>query len=213
VVVEQASFAAAHDLDGLAAAVFGGTVGALRMDPLIERWNAEVGPILEDDEDAQLWRAIRVDWALCDADLDPDRPGETWAWKMVRGQVPECRPEPSFSRVAASITGIFEVWAGRPVWLRCPLSGRCLRVLDALAGLGPPGQSPSALWELRLLPVRGGVRICRPPLAYPLEAIEVLDAERARRHGGTSKIGLAQLRRARIQWSRGRKRIPFSQRL
>src|SRR5690606_18532824 len=66
-------------LDDLAARVFGSAEGRARLEPLLERWAAEVGTILDDDDEAALWQAVRTDWALLDVTPPGARgPGDTW---------------------------------------------------------------------------------------------------------------------------------------
>jgi hypothetical protein len=70
-------------LDRLAERVFGGEEGARRAAPLLARWDAAVGRTTAGDADHAALQAARVDWALCDAELDA--PGETWAWRAAHG--------------------------------------------------------------------------------------------------------------------------------
>ncbi len=209
---ERLALPAAAGLDALAVEIFSGSEGAPRIDALRAQFDREVGALLSGDEDLDLLHMVRSDWALCDAWLEGG-PGDTWAYRAARGQVPGLAPEPAFERIAASFSGLFEVWPGRQTWLRCRLSGRCVQVVDRLWGLPAPADEPAALWEIRVVPVRNGVRVCRPALVYPIELIERLELDRDARARGEPEVTMQVLRKARLEWVRARRKIPFSSRL
>ncbi len=169
-------------LDDLAARVFRDDAPD-RIEPLLSRFAEKVGPLLADDEQPQLWQALRVDWALCDAWLD--HPGDTWAWRATMGRVDGVTPTPADGTVARSIAGVFEVWPGRTPWLREPTRGICLRLADHVV-LQPPvdGEGPAALWGLRVCVAAESAFMCRPPLPFPLAALRpIRDAARRRLAG------------------------------
>lgn len=194
-------------LDRLGEAVFTGPAGPGRAAPLLARWDAAVGRIAGGDQDHAVLQAARVDWALCDAEIEGGAPGETWAWRAAHGRVPGLEPNAAVQALARSQVGLYEVWPGQPAVLRGRIRGLCLRVEDpALASpLGERGRI-AALWELRVVFTRDGVRLCRPPIAYPLEILPRLRrAHEQHWRDPASGLDLMQLRRMRLQWTRARK--------
>ncbi len=192
-------------LDRLGEAVFAGAEGPARAAPLLARWDAQVGRLGSGDQDYTLLQAARVDWALCDAELG--RPGETWAWRAAHGLVPGAPPDAAVQALARSQVGLFEVWPGKPAVLRGRIRGLCLRIDDpALAApLGERGRI-AALWELRIVFTRAGARLCRPPIAYPLEILPRLKRAHEQHWRDPQRgLDLMQLRRMRLQWTRARK--------
>jgi len=197
----------AGQLDRLGEAVFGGVEGPARAAPLLARWDAAVGRLGAGDQDYGLLQATRVDWALCDADIPGASPGETWAWRAAHGQVPGIEADAAVQALARSQVGLYEVWPGKPAVLRGRIRGLCLRIDDpALAApLGERGKI-AALWELRVVFGRDGARLCRPPVAYPLEILPRLRRAHEQHWRDPSRgLDLMQLRRMRLQWTRARK--------
>jgi hypothetical protein len=191
-------------LDRLAERVFGGAEGARRAAPLLARWDAAVGRLAPGDDETL--QAARVDWALCDAEIPGAGPGETWAWRAAHGAVPEVEPDAAVQALARSQVGLFEVWPGRPAVLRGRIRGLCVRLDDpSLRNRGERGR-PAALWELRVVLTREGARACRTPIAYPLEILPRLTAAHEQHWREASRgLDLMQLRRMRLQWTRGRR--------
>lgn len=181
------------------------TVGSEAFEPLGRRFDDAVGRPREDDDDFALLQAIRSDWVVCEASIS-GTPGDSWAWRAARGEVAELGG-PEVRAVAASFTGLFEIWPGRTTWVRDRLRGLCLPLADPPEGI-EAAQQASALWELRLLPsIDGtpGVRLGRRPLEYPMSLLSRLESSHGERwtaHGG---LDLMVLRRARLAWVRGRK--------
>jgi hypothetical protein len=211
--------AAGEALDALAAAVFSGPAGRAREAPLLERFDHEVGALEADDADFDLLQISRMDWALCDVPATPDAvPGDTWAWRAINGLVPGIArlDKPTILTAARSIVGLFEVYPGTPTWVRDRVSGVVLRLLD---GVGPfpalePGE-PGAIWELRLVgdAAAGGFSIARVPIDYPIELIDTLDDQLARRFAAQPWPTLQDLRRARLRYLRAGKRTPIGRML
>ena len=194
-------------LDRLGEGVFSGTVGAARAAPLLARWDAQVGRLGAGDVDYTLLQAARVDWALCDVEAADGGPGESWAWRAAHGRVPGVEPDAAVQALARSQVGLFEVWPGKPTLLRGRIRGLCLRVEDpALAvPLGERGRI-AALWELRIVFTRAGARLCRPPIAYPLEILPRLTRAHEQHWRDPQRgLDLMQLRRMRLQWTRARR--------
>lgn len=192
-------------LDRLAERVFSGVEGAARAAPLLARWDAVVGRATPGDADYAALQAARIDWALCDAEVDG--PGDTWAWRAAQGLVPEAPPDAAVQALARSQAGMFELWPGRPAQLRGRIRGLCLRVDEpSLAAVRNERGGPLALWEVRVVFARGGVRMCRPPIAYPLEILPRLQVAHEQHWREPSRgLDLLQLRRMRLQWKRARK--------
>ena len=209
---------ASQALDALAAAAFDGALGRARLAPLLARFDAEVGALAADDPDFELLQLTRMDWALCDVPAEPDaRPGDSWAWRVIHGRVPgaACEPSPLRNAAARSLTGLFEVFPGEPTWIRDRISGVVLRLFD---GVGPfphaDPERPAALWELRLVPdPSGGCFVARPPIDYPIELLEALEGELARRFTMPRWPSIQDLRRARLRFLRAGKRTPIERML
>ncbi len=189
-------------LDRLAEGVF--AAAPERAAPLLARWDEQVGRLCVGDRDHDLLEAARIDWALCEAELGG--PGETWAWRAAHGRVPGVEADGAVQALARSQVGLFEVWPGRPALLRGRIRGLCLRVDDPLlATLGERGRI-AALWELRVVFTREGARLCRPPIAYPLEILGRLTrAHEQHWRSPEQGLELMQLRRMRLQWTRARR--------
>lgn len=205
---------AGEPLDEMAAAVFGGAGGRARLEPLLDRFAEVVGAISVDDPDFELLSVARMDWALCDA----GERGQTWAWRLVQGELGDLAGEapPRWRDAACSVVGLFEVYPGDPTWVRDRLTGLTLRVFDSV---GPwPGadpERPAALWELRLIPdqLRGGFHLARPPLDYPLGLLERLEDSFHRRFAADRWPNLADCRRARLRYLRAGRRTPIERML
>lgn len=204
---------AGRALDELATAAFSGHEGSRRLAPLLERFAAEVGRLAADDGDFELLQVARMDWALCEAEVAGAAAGsgETWAWRAALDELPGLRASPLQRAAARSVAGLFEVFPGRPTWVRNRLSGLVLRLLDPV---GPwprqPESGPAALWELRLVPDEsGGFWLARPPIDYPLELLAALDEAFARRFEVARWPALQDLRRARLRYQRAGGRTPI----
>ena len=191
-------------LDRVSEAVFGGAEGAARAAPLLARWDAVVGKMSPGEEHGGL-QAARIDWALCDAELDA--PGETWAWRAAHGCVPGLEADAAVQALARSQVGLFELWPGRPAQLRGRIRGLCIRIDEpSLAPVRHERGGPLALWEVRVVFTRDGAQMCRPPIAYPLEILPRLQRAHEQHWREPSRgLDLLQLRRMRLQWSRARK--------
>lgn len=187
-------------LDDLSARVFEGDAGTGRLRPLLSRYDAAIGALHPDDPHHELLHVLRTDWALLDAEVDG--PGDTWAWRVARGRVPRVRSRPIDGTIARSICGVFEVWRAREPWLRDPTRGVCLPLADRVHLEATPEGGPAALWEMRIVVAGGRAFMCRPPLPYPLQALEVLrDAARFRLAGQGERLG-HKLRRAWLHTAR-----------
>jgi hypothetical protein len=198
--------AAGEALDALALEVFGGEGGRARLAPLIERFDREVGKLDELDPDYAPLQLVRMDWALCDATIPGGAPGETWAWRVAQAD-----PSPLRRAAARSLAGLFEVFPGKPTWVRDRVSGVVLRVLDGMGPWAGVETGPAALWELRLLPDdAGGFRLARPPIDYSLALLELLERELPRRFASARWPSLQTLRRARLHHRRGEGRTPIT---
>jgi hypothetical protein len=196
------------DLDELAEAVFGTLEGRRRLDPLLRRWDAEVGLIHEGDPHHGLWHAIRVDWALCDAEIEGGRgPGDTWAARAAAGLIDGIEPEPRWRAVSSTMVGLFEVWASEPPFLRDRLRGMCMPLHDAVR-LIPGDDGPAALWEVRVCICGGHGHLCRSPLPYPLEILPILDRAHADRFAGDAPLRGSKLRRAWFAYHRAARADP-----
>ncbi|HEY8375777.1 MAG TPA: hypothetical protein VIK91_04770 [Nannocystis sp.] len=191
-------------LDELEEQVFGGPEGRNRAAPLLARWDREVGVATAIDEGFETLQAARVDWALCDAAVPGGGPGETWAWRAAMGAVPGVVPTPLVRLLAGTQVGLFEVWPGRPLVLRDRLHGLCVRVDAAAPWLGE-ARRPVALWEVRLAFEPGGVRLCRPPIEYPLAIAPLLQRAHEEHFRAPERIDLQRLRGQRLRWARARK--------
>lgn len=191
-------------LDVVAARVFGTPEGVARIEPLLDRFRDEVGILRDDDEFPELLQAIRTDWALCDAPAELGAtPGDTWWARALGGAVPGVDLSDLELGSGAYVVGLFEVWPGSRAWLRDPLRGYSLELLDELL-LEPtePG-GPAALWECRVWLEDGVGRLCRAPLPYPLEIRRLLlDAARLRWERGGPPVSLLRLRRLWLHFHR-----------
>jgi len=188
------------------------TVGPEAFEPLGRVFDDTVGRPREDDEDFALLQAIRSDWVICEASIS-GVPGDSWAWRAARGEITGAGG-PDALAVAASVTGLFEIWPGRITWVRDRLRGLCLPLVDPPEGIEPARQA-SALWELRLLPAhdgQDGVRLGRRPLEYPLSLLTLLEASHGDRWTDRG-LDLMQLRKARLAWVRARRIGPFERHL
>jgi hypothetical protein len=197
------------ELDALAEAVFGTPAGRARVDPLLRRWEVEVGPIHEDDPHHGLWQAIRLDWALCDAEIDGGRGrGDTWAARAAAGLVDGIEPDPRWRAVSGTVVGLFEVWPSDPPFLRDRLRGACMPLHDAVR-LVPVDDGPAALWEVRVCIGDGHAHLCRSPLPYPLELLPLLEQANADRFApGGAPLRWSKLRRGWFAVHRARRADP-----
>ena len=220
-VTSEPILAAGAALDALAAVAFSGPAGRARVEPLLARFDREIGGLSEDDPDFELLQVTRMDWALCEVEAEPDAsPGDTWAWRVVTGRLGEGGPRPAelspLRRLAASaLTGLFEVYPGKPTWVRDRVRGVVARLLE---GVGPWPEAergrPAALWELRLVAdPAGGFHLARPPIDYPLELLEALDEQLPRRFAPTRWPTMQDLRRARLRYLRAGERTPIARML
>jgi hypothetical protein len=187
-------------LDDLCARAFAGEAGAARLRPLLARYDAAIGVLHPEDPHHELLHALRIDWALVDAEVDG--PGDTWAWRVARGRVATVRGQPIDGTIARSICGVFEVWRDREPWLREPTRGLCLPLADRVHLEAPPEGGPAAVWEMRIVVAGGRAFMCRPPLPYPLETVAVLrEAAKFRLGGHGERLG-HKLRRAWLHTAR-----------
>lgn len=191
------------DLDALAEAVFGTRAGHARLEPMLRRWDLAIGPIHEDDPHYELWHAIRVDWALCDVDVEGgDGRGDTWAARAAAGLVDGVAPDPRWRAVASTFAGLFEVWPSEPPFVRDRLRGASMPLRDAVR-LIPPDDGPAALWEVRVCVTDGHAHLCRAPLPYPLEILPMLEQAHADRFApGGAPLRWSKLRRAWLAFHR-----------
>ncbi|MCA9713534.1 MAG: hypothetical protein KC468_02445 [Myxococcales bacterium] len=193
-------------LDALAERVFTGPEGQERARPLLSAHDRVLGRIVNGDDQHELLRALRIDWALCDACPrdHADAGTDSWAWRVAHERVPGVRSAPDDAAVAGSVGGLFEVWPGRRAWLRDRLSGLSV----ALDGEVDPralasGTGPGALWETRVVVGARGAALCRRPIEYPLEIVPMLERAHARAFGERPYAPLT-LRRAWLEWRRSR---------
>lgn len=198
-------------LDAIARALFDHDEGRARLAPQLSRFDATVGPILDDDDDREVLLAIRLDWALCDAPLEGD-PHDTWLARVLDGRVPGLAPHDDWAELRALHAGLFEVWPGRGgTFLRDLVHGLSLPLderFDFEPAAGSHGTEPAALWDVRLWLGPGGVQLVRPPLAYPLAVLPIVRDAMARRfRPGHRPLDLLRLRRAWLEWQR-RPRLP-----
>src|SRR5690606_25046725 len=124
-------------------------------------------------------------------------PGDTWAMRAIRGEVPGVEVPKTWAWVVGTWVGLFEVWPGPRPWLRDRLRGLSVALHDPVH-LEPaqPGR-PAALWEVRLRLDDGRARLCRMPVAYPLEIAPLLErASQSRWQRGGASPSLQGLRRA-----------------
>lgn len=193
-------------LDELAARAFARDGGVARLQPLLDRFDAAMGALHPDDPHHALLHALRTDWALCEAELDG--PGDTWAWRIARGRLPQVTPAAADGTIARSIAGLFEVWRGKEPWLREPTRGVCLPLADRVHLEPAPGGGPAALWELRICVAGGRAFMCRPPLPYPLEVLDVVRDAAGLRLRGRGDGLLVRMRRAWLSVARASRADP-----
>jgi hypothetical protein len=182
-------------LDELAERVFGGPLGQARARAALVDYDRAVGRIVDSYGQHELLRAQRIDWALCNT---PEE-GATWAWRAAAGELADVTPAPEDRALAGSVAGLFEVWPGTRVWLRCRVTGLSLELdgsVDARAMAA--GRGPGALWETRVVVGERGAELCRRPLEYPLELVPMIE------RSGRGALDLLALRRAWIEWTSGR---------
>lgn len=198
-------------LDEVARAVFDTTQGPSRLQPLLRRYDEEVGVILEDERHRDLLLATRLDWALCDAAIEGGAgPGDTWLRRAVRGEIEGLAVDPAWDRISATFVGLFEVWPGRRAFVRDLLHGISLPLADAVR-LEPMPEGPAALWEVRIVIENGAARLCRPPLSYPLEILKTLDEQTLTRFRPDGAVlPLQALRRRWIQFHRASRADPVT---
>lgn len=191
-------------LDAMAEALFDGERGRHHFAPLVARWDDEVASLRDDDADYARWQMIRTDWALCDAPAhDASGPGDTWARRVAGGEVEARPPGPLDSAVAASVSGLFEVWPGKVPWLRDCVAGICVALADEVWLEPADDDGPAALWEARVVLEGGRAHLCRPPLDYPLEVLEPIRTRQLQRFcPGGQRLSLSLLRRAHLRWRR-----------
>ncbi len=198
-------------LDSLAERVFSGPDGHERARPLLAAHDRVIGRIVGSDDQHELLRASRIDWALCEArppELVDPKAVDTWAWRVASDRVPGIRSAPDDVAIAGSVAGLFEVWPGRRAWLRDRLSGLSVELdgrIDerALA----VGSGPGALWDARVVLGAHGAVLCRRPIEYPLAILPMLERAHARSFGARP-CPLLPLRRAWILWRRSRGGAP-----
>jgi len=192
-------------VDQLLGAVFGSPSGRMRLDAACTDYDACVGTIFEDDHAAGILRLLRADWALFDfrgAD------GERWIDRCARGEIIGADVDDA-QRLGRTLSGAFEVWPGREVWLRDRIRGLCLRLVDPIE-VGGDGSEAAALWDARVWLTPAGARLCRIPLVYPEGALELLCQRQRGRTPGSPWPPLPELRRAFVRWYRARGRQPFA---
>lgn len=194
----------ADELDALAEAVFGGDEGLARLHPLLRRWDDEVGPLREDDDQYPLWQAMRADWVLCDAAIvGGDGPGDTWARRAAIGAVPGVEPDPRWHAIATTFVGLFEVWPSRPAFLRDRVRGVSLPLGDDIELDPPTEKGPVALWEARITVVEGAAHLCRRPMPYPLSILPMLELAHALRFASPpTMLSWSKLRRSWLTFHR-----------
>lgn len=188
-------------LDRLGEAVFGGAIGRRRAAPLLDAQDAIIGGLGLGDHPHELLQAHRVDWALCDMAAPGGGPGETWAVRAAQGRLSGVDATPIVRALATSVVGIFEVWrASGALILRERLSG----VVAHLAPEEEPWQLDGevGLWEARIVLRPAGARLCRRPLAYPVEILPWLERAALRRWTGVMSVDLLDLRAMWLRWRR-----------
>lgn len=191
-------------LDELAFAVFGGAEGERRLAAISARYDEIVGAVHPDDPYWELFQAHRVDWALCDADIPGGAGvGDTWLARAIANRIPGVVVTESQLAVRSTYCGLFEIWPASTPFLRDRLRGLCVPLADDVEVEPGPRGEPSALWELRVIFEHGHARLCRPPLPYPLELLELLDdAEQQRWRDLAPPLGALWLRRALLRFVR-----------
>ncbi|MEZ4452000.1 MAG: hypothetical protein R3B09_21230 [Nannocystaceae bacterium] len=188
-------------LDRLAEAVFASREGRRRAEPLLAAQDAIIGGLGLGDHPHAVLQAHRVDWALCDMQVPAGEPGETWAYRASLGRVPEVTPTPEVAILAGSIVGLFEVWRARgALILRERLCGVVAHLAEGEAPLEIEGEV--GLWETRIVLRPEGARLCRPPIAYPVEILPWLERAALQRWTGTMSVDLLDLRAMWLRWRR-----------
>lgn len=190
-------------LDQLAEAVFRGDEGRGRAAPLLAQIDAHVGALGLGDQPHDLLQAMRIDAALCDLPIAGGGPGETWAWRAASGVIAGIEPSPVIRALAGSLAGIFEVSEVRGVMvLRDRLSGALAHVAAEERRWAIDGEV--GLWDARLVLRRSGARLCRRPLAYPVEILGWLERASEQRWAGRAAPDLMAMRAMWLRWRRGR---------
>lgn len=187
----------ADALDDLATGVFGASPD--RLQPLLAKWDAEVGAMRAEDPQTGLMIATRLDWALVDAPVSGDPHGRSWCARAACGEVDDVDPALA-ALCSRTHVGLFEVWpAHRCAWLRDRIAGICVRLTDPLALPSAP-RGPAALWEVRVIIEDGVASLCRAALDYPLALVDGLPEPAA---PGRDRSDLwARLRRGRLKHAR-----------
>ncbi len=185
-------------LDLLATDVFGDD-NLNRLQPLLQRWDDEVGALRAEDRHTALMIATRLDWALVDASVPNDPQGRSWCARAASGEI-EGVDAAIAARCLRTHVGLFEVWpAHRCAWLRDRVAGVCVRLVDPIV-LPPASRGPAALWEVRV-EIEGGVaRLCRAALDYPLALVDMLPEPSGPGRDRTDVW--ARLRRGRLKHAR-----------
>lgn len=183
-------------LDDAASAVFGSEAGRSRLEPLLAIFDREVGVLLEEDGFRDLLLAMRLDWALCDVPCPGARDrADTWLRRAIEGELADVRPDPQWVGLLSTHAGLFEVWpAPDGAFLRDLAHGVCLTLTQPTA-LGSRPRGPAAIWDVRVKVDADGCVLCRAPLSYPPEALDVLREVAVRTFEG-APVGLLALRRA-----------------
>jgi hypothetical protein len=190
-------------LDDAASALFGDEPGRTRLEPLLRQWEQEVGTIREDDHDSELLHEVRTDWALMDATTP------SWLRRALRGELDGVRARDEWQVLLGSHVGLFEVWPGSRAWLRDVRCGLSLELEDPVRVEPLPQGGPGALWEVRVVVHDGRARMCRRPLAYPVELLPDLhEVNRRRFVGGGGPVSLLRLRRHWLQFHRAPRAEP-----
>lgn len=195
--------ALADALDDAASRVFDSAAGRERLAPLLQRWEDEVGTIREDDHESELLHAVRTDWALLDASAP------SWLRRALAKELDRVKPRASWRVLLGSHVGLFEVWPGPRAWLRDVRCGLSLELDDPVRVEPLPAGGPGALWEVRIVVHEGRARMCRRPLAYPIELLPDLHEANRRRFGrGGEPVPLLRLRRHWLQFHRAPRAEP-----
>lgn len=190
-------------LDRLAEAVFGSPAGRRRARPLLDRQDEVIGGLGLGDQPHELLQAMRIDAALCDLDVDGGGSGDTWAWRAASGALHDVETSPVVRALAASQSGIFEVSRRRGALILRECS-RGLLVHLAAEEDAWALTDEVALWDARLVLRRSGARLCRRPLAYPIEILPWLLRAGEERWAGRRAPDLLDLRAMWLRWRRSR---------
>jgi len=194
-------------LDQLAEVVFRGDEGRRRAAPLLAQIDAQVGALGLGDHPHDLLQALRIDAALCELPIAGGGPGETWAWRAACGVIEGIEPSPVIRALAGSIGGIFEVSElGGVTALRDRLSGVLVRLAEEERRWQIEGEV--GLWEARVVLRRSGARLCRRPVAYPVEILGWLERASEQRWAGRAAPDLMAMRAMWLRWRRGRGGAP-----